>query len=103
MSRLIIIVSMACIAASLFAQDGKALFEEKKCARCHSVDSQNIAYTGKKEAHDLSKTGESGLDKAAMIAYLKKETEHNGKTHKLKFKGEDAELDKLVDWLLTLK
>jgi cytochrome c551/c552 len=88
---------------ALAAADGKELFVENKCTRCHSIETQGVAYTGSKEAHDLSEVGNAGLDKPALKAYLKKESERDGKTHKLKFKGEDAELETLVTWLLTLK
>jgi len=103
MTRMIFSVVALFISMTLVAGDGKDMFVEKRCTRCHSIESQGVEYTGSKEAHDLSEAGKAGLDKAAMKTYLMKESEHNGKKHKLKFKGEDAELEALVDWLLTLK
>ena len=103
MFRLTVSLFLLALAATAFSTDGKTLFIEKKCMRCHSIDSQQIEYTGKKEPHDLSEAGKTELDKAAVKAYLKKETEKNGKKHKVGFKGEDAELETLIDWLMTLK
>ena len=98
-----LLFAFACLNVAATTPDG-ALFEAAKCVKCHSVESQNIATTSKKpdEVKDLSTSG-ANFDEAQLTAYLKKEAEYDGKMHKYKFKGEDADLAKLVTWLLTLR
>lgn len=81
------------------------LFVANKCVKCHSVDAVKIATTSKKadEVKDLSKTGANFANVDALKAYVKKETEREGKKHKLAFKGDDGDLNKIAAWLLTLK
>jgi hypothetical protein len=81
--------------------DGKQIFEDGKCTKCHSVESLEIA-SKKDEPVDLSNAGAS--DNAEFLKkYLLKEESMNDKKHKTKFKGSDDELNALVNWLLTLK
>ena len=81
--------------------DGKQVFIDNKCTTCHSVNSMEI--TSKKEnAVDLSNVG-SEVKAESLKSYLLKEARINEKEHKLKFKGNDEELNALVDWLATLK
>lgn len=81
--------------------DGKKIFIDNKCNNCHTVTSFDI--TSKKEdATDLSDAGSLG-DAQLMKSYLLKEAKINDQGHKLKFKGTDAELEALVNWLLSLK
>ena len=86
------------------AADGKAVFLEKKCNLCHSIDSQQIEKTSDKmKGTDLSNVGPS-LESAAWVkSFLKKEAQKEGEDHRREFKGTDEELDALADWLLTLK
>lgn len=88
-----------------FSEEGPDLFVAKKCMKCHTVDSYEIETTSKKDPSEISDLSNSGseFDAASLTAYLKKETERNGKKHKFKFKGDDAEMEKLVTWVLTLK
>ncbi len=81
------------------------LFVANKCVKCHSVDVAKIATTSKKpdEVADLSKAGADFANVGALKAYVKKETEREGKKHKLAFKGDDGDLNKIAAWLLTLK
>ena len=88
------------------AADGKALFTSSKCVKCHSVDSQGVAATPKAgeegEVKDLSKVGSERT--ADWIAkFLRKEVDLDGKKHKLKFRGSDADLETLANWLASLK
>lgn len=88
------------------AGEGKEMFVTKKCMKCHTVESHEIQTTSKKdpsEISDLSNVAGNFENADALKAYLKKEVEHNGKKHKMKFKGEDTELQVIVDWVLTLK
>lgn len=81
--------------------DGKQIFIDSKCNNCHTVTS--IEITSKKNgATDLSNA--STVEDAMLIkSYLLKEAKINEQDHKLKFKGSEAELNALVNWLLTLK
>ena len=81
--------------------DGKQVFMDSKCNKCHSVTSIEIT-SGKDDATDLSNTGSKG-DAQLFKTYLLKESKINDKEHKLKFKGSEEELNSLVNWLITLK
>ena len=81
--------------------DGKQIFIDNKCNNCHTVTSMEIT-SKKDDAKDLSNVGSLG-DAQLMKSYLLKESKINDQDHKLKFKGTEAELDALVNWLLTLK
>jgi len=52
---------------------------------------------------DLSEVGKKGLKTEDLKKFLMKESDMNGKKHAIKFKGDAAELDTLVNWLQTLK
>lgn len=104
------VFTILCLVFGMFttvsASEGKEVFEAQKCTKCHTVDSQEIATTSKKdpsEVADLSNAGNKFDSAEALKAYLNKETEVDGKKHKLKYKGEEADLQVLVDWVLTLK
>jgi len=91
----------------LFAwEDGPGLLESQKCLRCHEVQSLGIETTSDKEPekiHDLSKAGANFASGDEIKAFMLRESEHNGKKHKSKFKGTDEELQALIDWLLEQK
>lgn len=82
--------------------DGKTVFENAKCTTCHSVTSASIEGKKKDKSVDLSNAG-ANHEEAGLKTYLKKESEYNGKKHPVTFKGEDAEFETLVTWLLSLK
>ena len=81
--------------------DGKQIFIDSKCNNCHTVTSMEIT-SKKDDATDLSNVDSLG-DAQLMKSYLLKESKINDQEHKLKFKGSEAELNALVNWLLTLK
>ena len=90
--------------------DGKSIYNQYKCAKCHAIKSENIARAGSeapsqdgKEPPDLSGAGVN--HNAEWISkWLMKETENtNGKKHVKKFGGSDDELKTLSNWLATLK
>jgi hypothetical protein len=81
--------------------DGKQVFTDSKCNNCHTVTSVEIT-SKKSDASDLSNAGTLG-EANLLKSYLLKEAKINDQDHKLKFKGSGAELDALVNWLLTLK
>ncbi len=99
---LIVMANMVALARPDEASD---LFVANKCVKCHSVDSAKIATTSKKadEVKDLSKVGADFSKLDELKAYVKKESERDGKKHKLAFKGDDGDLTKIANWLLTLK
>ncbi len=87
------------------AMDGKALFTDThKCSMCHGVPAAEITAKTKSEkmkGADLGGKVEGEL--AEIAAYVRKEGELDGKTHKKPFKGTDEELQAIVDWLGTLE
>ena len=87
------------------ASDGKTLFTDThKCNMCHGVPAVEIVAKTKNEkmkGGDLG--GKIETELAELAAYLRKETEMDGKTHKKPFKGTDEELQAIVDWLATLE
>jgi cytochrome c551/c552 len=69
------------------AADGKAIFLAQKCNMCHSVPLMT---------HDL--------EKDQLVKFIKKEVKNNeDKMHGKEWKGTDAELNTLTDWLLANK
>lgn len=87
------------------AADAAALFESSKCVKCHSVESQGIAAkpkAGKEDdVHDLSKVG-SEHTAEWIQKFLRKQETLEGKKHKQKFRGTDADLETLASWLASL-
>jgi len=81
--------------------NGKQIFIDSKCNNCHTVNSTEIT-SKKDDAVDLSNAGSVG-DAQLIKSYLLKETKINDKEHKMKFKGSDAELNTLAEWLASLK
>jgi hypothetical protein len=103
------------------AADGKTLYVESGCNKCHSILAEGIEATGEddEEAEDdpfadpdeeeaepgdlsgLGKTwehdGEGGLQK-----WLMKRLEIDGEKHKKRFKGSKSDLEALTAWLMTL-
>ena len=83
---------------------GKAAFITHKCNLCHSVPAAEITAktkSDKMKGADLG--GEIETELEALAAYLRKESELDGKSHKREFKGTDEELQAIVDWLGTLE
>lgn len=81
--------------------DAKQIFIDSKCNNCHTVTSNKMT-SKKDDATDLSNVGSSG-DAQLIKSYLLKEAKINEQEHKIKFKGSEAKLNALVNWLLTLK
>ena len=86
--------------------DGKTIFEQYKCAKCHTVESQGIKLNGSapdgKTPPDLSGAGLKH-DASWLAKWLQKEEELNGKKHVKRFSGSDDELKVLAGWLAGLK
>jgi cytochrome c553 len=82
---------------------GKNIFTQAKCNMCHSISSQGIEAKKKSNSTpDLSNVGAT-ITSSKLKSYLKKESELNEKKHLVAFKGEEADFETLVSWLLTLK
>ena len=81
--------------------DGKQIFLDSKCNKCHTVNSMDIN-SKKDDASDLSDAGSVG-DVEFLKSYLLKEAEIDDKSHKTKFKGSEEELNTLAEWLASLK
>lgn len=85
------------------SSSGKEIFIKAKCNMCHSITSQSIEAKKKSDnTPDLSNIG-TKFKADFLKTYLKKESEQNGKKHQIAFKGEDADFETLINWLLTLK
>ncbi|TNF30833.1 MAG: c-type cytochrome [Deltaproteobacteria bacterium] len=80
--------------------DGKALFLENKCDKCHSVTSKGVEAAKPDKAVDLSTV--SG-DADFLAKFLKKEATKavDGKDvkHKKKWGGSDEDLSAIIGWL----
>ncbi len=100
------------LAPSIAHADGKQLFLDAKCNKCHTVEAQEIAVlprTDGKEADadkkpvDLSKVG-GEHDAAFVKSWLLREIDQEGKKHKApKYKGTEEDLTTLSTWVAGLK
>jgi mono/diheme cytochrome c family protein len=88
------------------APAGRVLFDDQKCAKCHTIASQGIDRSGAppqgKLPPDLSAVGTKHTADW-MQQWLMKTIEMNGKKHMKKFTGSDDELKTLTNWLASLK
>jgi hypothetical protein len=102
------------------AADGKTLYIESGCAKCHSILAEGIevAAEEEEEADDaFAEEGEeeaepsdlSGLGKtwthdgdAGLQQWLMKKLAIDGEKHKKRFKGSKGDLQTLTAWLLSL-
>ena len=90
--------------------DGKALFTSNGCNKCHTVTAEGIALAPPEPGEeprdkvlDLSGIAANG-DATFFKGYVTKAVEaKNGKKHPRKFKGSDADLAALSEWLAGLK
>jgi len=98
-SSLLGVLLIGTFAAPALAADGKAVFLDKKCNKCHTVSSASIEKTSKLKAPDLTTEAISG-DAKVLKAYLKKVETINGKKHSTAFAGTDDELDAVIAWVL---
>lgn len=82
-------------------EDGKTIFEEKKCNMCHSVEVVQIE-SKKKDATDLSKTGDK-YNAEFLAKFLTKTEKIDGEEHKIAMKGSEVEIKTVAEWLASLK
>jgi Cytochrome c len=86
--------------------DAKTLFvETHKCNLCHSVSAADIeakTKSDKMQGPDLSGL-KTDKNRAEIVAFVKKESDMDGASHKKEFKGTDEELNAILDWLGSLE
>ena len=88
------------------SSDGKSIFRDNKCDKCHTIESQGIERNGAaapgKLPPDLSGVG---LKHNAdwIKGWLLKTEEQNGKKHLKKWSGDDDELATISKWLAAQK
>ena len=86
--------------------DGKSIFLDNKCNKCHTITSQGIERQGTapegKTPPDLSGVGLKH-NSDWMQKWLNKEEEQNGKKHIKKFGGSTEDLKTLTNWLASQK
>lgn len=100
-AAIVALYGFAFTVASEDEPDGKKLFLENKCNMCHTVKLAGIE-SKKSDATELKNLDET-KNTEFWINYLKKKEKLNGKDHKTAFKGSDADLQKIVEWLITVK
>ncbi|MEE8526377.1 MAG: c-type cytochrome [Thermoanaerobaculia bacterium] len=86
--------------------DAETLFvDTHKCNMCHSATAAGIeAKTKSEKMKGLDLSGyQSDKDLAEIAAYVRKETDIDGASHKKAFKGTDEELQAIIDWLGSLE
>ncbi len=91
--------------------DGKALFLKKRCQSCHTVAVAQISVDedeaeepdGDDELQppDLSAAG-LHFERDVLMQFLLKKERRDGRLHKKRFVGKKADLEILVDWLMTM-
>jgi cbb3-type cytochrome oxidase cytochrome c subunit len=110
-SAFLVIGAAALVAGATTApqSDGKSIYLENKCQNCHSLKAQGISKAATSEAVTMKTTPPdlSGVGKKRsaewMIKYLQKKEALNGEKHLKKFKGTDADLTTLSNWLALQK
>lgn len=98
----VVLIGSVSVSIAENTKDGKAVFTEQKCDMCHSVTSKEVPSKKKSGAIDLSNSGADGNEEF-WGKYLKKENDIKGKKHPAAFKGNDADLLILSQWLASLK
>ena len=103
--RKVIIATIFTLGFLALAGDGAQLFVELKCTKCHEVTSLDIKTTSKKDPSKVTDLANVGAERDSewLLAFLKKEIKKDDKKHKMKFKGDQAQMQEIVAWMLTLK
>lgn len=110
-----VVVSCSLLLTPTFASaqggnpDGKTIFTDNKCQSCHTITALGVE---RKKSADDEKTEKDppdlsgvGLERNAawMAKYLLKKESIKDEKHLKKFKGSEADLAVLAQWLETLK
>ncbi|MGM0577614.1 MAG: c-type cytochrome [Myxococcota bacterium] len=88
------------------AADGKSVFLEQDCNKCHTVSAKGIEYKAGEpdnDGGDLSTTGAEKDKKWFALFLLKKKADDDGEKHPKKFYGSKSELKTVATWLATLE
>lgn len=104
---LILLIAVAFSLEVLEAQEkkddpGRTVFLQNKCNACHSVGVTGIPKRPNQKAPDLSTIG-STVKGSFIKAFLRKNETLHDRKHLGSFKGNDEELETLVQWLDSLK
>lgn len=105
MMRFLLMATLALVARFSHSADGKQVFLDNNCNRCHAVSSHDIEATVKSErmrGPDLSDVGET-RDPEWIAKFIAKEVELDGKTHRIPYKGSDEDLKAIAEWLASQK
>lgn len=83
--------------------DGRDVYTEAGCARCHSVEAAGLEATGSERMRgpDLTTVGASH-DEAWVIGVMRQEIELGDGPHRVSFRGTDEELATIAAWLVQL-
>ena len=96
-------VGMDPVIARAADADGKAVFLDQKCNMCHDVTTAGIAATTKSEKLKGPDLVNLTADADWIAKYLKKEVDLEGKKHSKAYKGDEAALSAMVNWMLAQK
>lgn len=99
-----LVAGSASIAEDSGGGSGQAAFLAQKCDTCHSVPSAAIVSkteSEKMKGPDLPTASLAKADRAALLLYVRKEGEFEGKTHKKGATATDEELNTILDWIVA--
>ncbi len=92
------------IPSAAAAEDANVkLFEESKCNNCHSIEKLGVERKIPSEKTKGADLGTTERDAAWITQWVLKEVELEGKTHISTYKGTKKDLEKLADWIVSLK
>ena len=103
----IIFLSLIYGFTNLYIQDdepaGKKIFVDSKCGSCHSIEAEGLTTKSKKKnVPDLSDVG-TKRNSDFISKFITKQEKLNDAQHPMAFKGSDEDLQKLANWLESLK
>jgi mono/diheme cytochrome c family protein len=111
-TRLVAVAALLMFAMVAMAKashaDGKSIFLANKCNSCHSISAQGVQVKksddddGGTKPPDLSHVGKT-QSAQWITGFLHKTETLKGKKHKKAWKGSDADLTTLANWLASLK
>lgn len=115
LAGLMLLLLSAAGAAEAADARGKKIFQQRKCDKCHTVNSEGIAQAkdsdeeeeeeeeeSDDEPPDLSGAGEQ-MDAGTMDGWLRKKVAIDGDKHPKRFAGSDDERKVLIEWLRQTK
>lgn len=90
--------------SATLSDEGQAAYVNNDCAQCHSVQTQDIeasVSSAQMRGPDLSQIGREH-DAEWIVTYLKGE-QAAGEPHRVPYRGSDADLQALAEWLAELQ